>query len=241
MPAPLPERQPDAPCPTVLACDTSQQACSVALALPDGGIVDRIEETGRGHTEKLPVMMASVLDAAGKTMADLDRLGVTTGPGTFAGVRVGLAAMRAIRLSRGLPIHSLPTTHALALSCAELGRPCIAVMDARRGELYGQVLDASGLPLCAPMALPPESLADEITGHNLSNPVIVGSGAEILGKFYNAEMPDVPCWPQAARMAEWVARQPDLPENAPPPEPLYLRAPDAKLPAADSFLERRES
>ena len=50
--------------PTVLACDTSQQACSVALALADGNIIERLEETGRGHTEKLPLMIADILTKA---------------------------------------------------------------------------------------------------------------------------------------------------------------------------------
>ena len=112
----MPALLPDYPhCPVVLACDTSQRACSVALALTNGDIIERLEETGRGHTEKLPLMIKDILASTGVGLQDVDRLGVTIGPGTFAGVRVGLAAMRAIRVSHHLPIYSITTTHALAL------------------------------------------------------------------------------------------------------------------------------
>ena len=59
--------------PTVLACDTSQQACSVALALADGSIIERLEKTGSGHTEKLPLMIADILESSGVSLQDLDR------------------------------------------------------------------------------------------------------------------------------------------------------------------------
>lgn len=244
MPAPLPDHP---HCPVVLACDTSQQACSVALALTNGDIIERLEETGRGHTEKLPLMIKDILASTGVGLQDVDRLGVTIGPGTFAGVRVGLAAMRAIRVSHHLPIYSITTTHALALGF-EVGahdeaRPHIVAIDARRGELYSQIFDAQGAPISEAMVCTPEMLCEKIAAQDgVDRPVIIGSGAEILAAQIGADdivCSDLPFWPQAGRIAEWVARQDALPENTLPPEPLYLRPPDAALPHETSFLTRQ--
>jgi len=234
--------------PTVLACDTSQQACSVALALADGNIIERLEETGRGHTEKLPLMITDVLESSGVGLQDVDRLGVTVGPGTFAGVRVGLAAMRAIRISHHLPIYPITTTHALALPVQPMmqgneERPCIVAIDARRGELYCQIFDVRGHPVSDVMAHTPEALVKIIEGEGISRPNIIGSGSEILAALMHADdvsCLEIPFWPQAGLIADWVASQAALPENTPPPEPLYLRPPDATLPSASSFLTRQE-
>lgn len=234
--------------PTVLACDTSQQACSVALALADGNIIERLEETGRGHTEKLPLMIADILESSGVGLQDVDRLGVTVGPGTFAGVRVGLAAMRAIRISHHLPIYPMTTTHALALPIQQMmqedeARHCIVAIDARRGELYCQIFDARGHPVSEVMAHTPEALVKIIAKEGVSRSNIIGSGSEILAALMRADAVsclEMPFWPQAGLIADWVACQDVLPENTPPPEPLYLRPPDAALPDASSFLTRQE-
>lgn len=243
--APLPNLQHR---PSVLACDTSQQACSVALALSDGTIIERLEETGRGHTEKLPLMIADILTSSGVSLKDIGRLGVTIGPGTFAGVRVGLAAMRAIRISHRLPIYSITTTHALALPLQQMpgvneGRQSIVAIDARRGELYCQIFDAQGFPISDAMAHTPEALVEIIEEQGITRANTIGSGAEILAaQMRRVELTrlEIPFWPQAGLIADWVAHQKALEENTPPPEPLYLRPPDAALPSASSYLTRQE-
>ena len=234
--------------PTVLACDTSQQACSVALALADGSIIERLEKTGSGHTEKLPLMIADILESSGVSLQDLDRLGVTVGPGTFAGVRAGLSAMRAIRISHHLQIYPMTTTHALALPLQQMtqeddARHCIVAIDARRGELYCQIFDAQGHPVCEVMAHTPEALVKIIAKEGLSRANIIGSGSETLAALMHGDdvlCLETPFWPQAGLIADWVACQEVLPENKPPPEPLYLRPPDAVPPDASSFLTRQE-
>ncbi|HAK98621.1 MAG: tRNA (adenosine(37)-N6)-threonylcarbamoyltransferase complex dimerization subunit type 1 TsaB [PS1 clade bacterium] len=234
--------------PLVLVCDTSQQACSVALALPDGSIIERLEETGRGHTEKLPLMIADILTSSSVGLKDVERLGVTIGPGTFAGVRVGLAAMRAIRISHQLPIYAITTTHAIVLPVQQIAggneeRQSIVVIDARRGELYCQIFDAQGVPISDAMAHTAKGLVEIIEKQGITRPNIIGSGAEILAAQMQTDdltCLEMPFWPQAGLIAEWVARQEAIMENTPPPEPLYLRPPDAALPSASSYLTRLE-
>ena len=117
------------------------------------------------------------------------------------------------------------------------------MIDARRGELYCQIFDAQGHPVSEVMAHTPEALVKIIAKEGVSRSNIIGSGSEILAALMRADAVsclEMPFWPQAGLIADWVACQDVLPENTPPPEPLYLRPPDAALPDASSFLTRQE-
>ena len=120
----------------ILAVDTALGACSVAL-LDDGKILAHIfEPMERGHAERLAPMVDEAMKKTGMDFSSLDRLAVTTGPGTFTGQRVGLAFMRGLRLALHRPLTGVTTLETMAATAtAETGKTKAAALhDARREE-----------------------------------------------------------------------------------------------------------
>lgn len=181
-------------------------------------------------------MIEAVLEEAGLTPAGLAALAVTIGPGTFTGLRVGLAAARGFALARALPLVGVTTLEAIAEPVeAEEGEVIAAAFDARRGEVYLQVFDAARAPLGEPMIVALEKAGDHVPG---SRVVAVGTGAGLLAEVLSARniacrlSPAAP-QPDALVVARIASAR--LKAHGPdrfrvPPAPLYLRAPDAKLP-----------
>jgi tRNA threonylcarbamoyladenosine biosynthesis protein TsaB len=218
----------------VLAMDTSLEACSVAIAGGRGGPVLVSEMIGRGHAERLFGMIDAAMQDAGLAFADLDRIAVTVGPGSFTGLRVGIAAARGFALALGRPAVGIGTLDVHAASARGLvgARPVLALLDARRDELYGQAFDADGLPLSAPMI----AGADVLRRALIPGMVLAGSGAPMVAALvegaeivHTLSAPDI-----AAVLALAVA----APDPVSPPRPLYLRAPDAK-PQLDKTVARQ--
>ncbi|HJP19956.1 MAG TPA: tRNA (adenosine(37)-N6)-threonylcarbamoyltransferase complex dimerization subunit type 1 TsaB [Alphaproteobacteria bacterium] len=217
----------------VLAFDTTLEACSAALW--QGGQVLAVERQHivRGHAEALMPMVESVMAEAGFEYDALDLIAVTRGPGTFTGLRIGLAAARGLGLACGRPVLGLTSLEALAAGVPAGDESLFVAIDARRGEVYGQAFDASLVPLCEPFARSPAAAAEAIP----EGPALVlGSGAALIretqaGEWQRLrfspgnEQPDAAV--VAARAAALAAAG-GLPEV--PPAPLYLRQPDARLP-----------
>ncbi len=163
--------------------------------------------------------------AAGLPFAALDRLAVTTGPGTFTGQRVGLAFMRGLRLALKKPLIGVTTLEAMA-AAAEAPRAA-AIHDAKRDEAYLSLWQDNATVL-APQVMPFEDAIGRIRAFGPC--ALCGTGAEVASKLLGQgfrltgiRQPD----------ALWVARLAvSRPVPDQPPAPLYLRAPDAKLPAA---------
>jgi tRNA threonylcarbamoyladenosine biosynthesis protein TsaB len=214
----------------ILALDTSLAACSVAVL--DGGAVlaRRHDVIGRGHAERLMPMLAEVLAAAGVGIGDMDRLAVTTGPGTFTGIRVGLAAARGLALATGRPLIGVTTFEALVAAQSEpdaAGRPALVAVDAGRGDIYVQLFDSTHAPLT-----PPSIVAiGDIPALLPAGPTwLIGPAAEGVkaaagmraGDLTLAPVPGNPDAVQVARLA--VLRAPPA-AGAPPVGPLYLRTP----------------
>ena len=174
----------------VLAFDTAQGALSAAVRDGEGELAAIFEERTRGHAEALMPMLETVLAEAALGFAGLDALAVTVGPGTFTGLRVGLAAARGLALARGLPLVGVTTLEAVAAPVSAVaGEAVVAAFDARRDEIYLQVFD--------------DGLADARPQPDASNIArLAVSRLAVEG-------------PEAFRV---------------PPPPLYIRAPDAKLP-----------
>jgi tRNA threonylcarbamoyladenosine biosynthesis protein TsaB len=214
----------------LLAIDTALQRLSVAVGADGRVLAARSRPLPRGHAELLLPEMQRVLDAAGLGYGDLDALAVTLGPGTFTGVRVGLAAVRAVALARKLPVVGLTTLQALAVQARPRpGETVLALLDARRGEVYAQPFDAGMRPLA-----PPAILALDEAAARLPAPpaVLVGSGINPLadrlpGGLRRARATVAP---EAAHMVHLVHHL-GLTGGA-APAPVYLRRPDAKLPGA---------
>src|ERR1700716_1239713 len=144
----------------ILAIDTALDACAAAVLDIDTGrlIAPESQAMKRGHAEALMPLIARVIRKAGIAFADLDRIAVTTGPGSFTGLRVGLSAARGIALAANKPVVGLTTLTAYAAPVVSQNseRPVIAAIDARHDQVYFQVVGGGGSPLIAPRVAPIE-------------------------------------------------------------------------------------
>jgi tRNA threonylcarbamoyladenosine biosynthesis protein TsaB len=224
----------------VLAIDTALEACSAAVLDTDRGIIaSESIEMVRGHAEAVMPLLARVMDEADIAFAQLDRIAVTTGPGSFTGLRVGIAAARGLALASAKPAVGLSTLAGFAAPhIAEHDvTPVVAVIDARYEHVYMQVFGPGGRTLVPPRIAP----IREAVRAAISGPArLVGSAAALIA----AEWPILEPRPTVVdqRMAPdigWIARLgAAAAEGYGPPKPLYLRAPDAQ-PQDAARLPRR--
>jgi tRNA threonylcarbamoyladenosine biosynthesis protein TsaB len=223
----------------ILAVDTALGACSAAVLSGDRVLAHEHRQMARGHAEALAPMVEDVMKRARLAFSEIDRIGVTTGPGTFAGQRVGLAFARAIALALKKPAVGVTTLDAMAAEA--LGRSpsaswAIAAADAKRGEIYlgARTMGAS---LLEPILMPLGDATARLTSlaeRNGREIVLAGTATDALLPLLRSlgfspsdslvRQPD----------AIFVARLAMLMPEGPPPKPLYLRPPDAKLPAGAS-------
>lgn len=206
----------------VLALDTCLNACSVAVMDGEQVLAHASEVMARGHQERLAPMARRVMIDAGLGFPQLQRIGVTLGPGSFTGLRVGLAFAKGLASALSIPAVGVGTLEALA---AEGDGLVFAVIDARRDQLYLQAFEAHR-PLMAPDALSVGSAAARLAEIAMGRPVtLVGPGAHLLAQAApNAHL--IPLESADARQVAEIARI----RQASPLKPLYLRAPDARLP-----------
>jgi tRNA threonylcarbamoyladenosine biosynthesis protein TsaB len=217
----------------ILAVDTALGACSVALL--DGAriLAHRFAAMERGHAEALAPMVDEAMREAGLAFAELDRLAVTTGPGTFTGQRVGLAFMRGLRVVLNKPLAGVSTLEAMAAAAMdETGLSVAAALhDARRGEVYAYAASREREIVSVRVALFDEAVEEIFVALREEPFAFAGTAGEAAAREYEkiggrarlsaVRQPD----------ALWVARIGALlPEPTQVPRPLYLRAPDAKLP-----------
>lgn len=224
----------------ILAFDTAMNACSVAITEGNAVLGHVHEKRRRGHAEALLPMIEDLMRETCLAYENLDLIAVTVGPGTFTGLRIGLAAARGIALAARKPLRGVTTLEALSAAVPfsmAAGRPVIVAADARRGEVYLQAFtrlenDALIAPLTYAAAVKAEEALASIS---VKQAVITGSGAPILAaqagydarSYLPLDLDDDPDAIQVARLAFGRG----LPEaGTPPPAPVYLRAPDAKLP-----------
>lgn len=130
--------------PVTLAIDTAAPRLQLGLLLPDGQGDTVIDDIATGHAEILFERIGTLLARHGIGYQDIDRIAVTTGPGSFTGLRIGLSAARGLGLARRKPVLGIPSLQALSLSAPQ-GRAAV-LLDARRGEAYVQLFSAPGLP-----------------------------------------------------------------------------------------------
>jgi tRNA threonylcarbamoyladenosine biosynthesis protein TsaB len=220
---------------TVLALDCSAGACSVAIVRGGTCRARRFEEMMRGHAEALLPLICATLADAGLGFCDLDRVAATVGPGSFTGLRIGLAAARGIGLAANIPVIGVSTLEALAHGLDEpelAGREVLAVLDTKRGDLYGQRFDARLRPLGPPFVSCPAAALAATRGPL----VVVGDGAARLcaeiGGAAAVGGSDIlfaaaPGAPDAFHVACIAACRGN---DDCPPTPLYLRPPQARRP-----------
>ncbi len=236
----------------LLAFDTAQGALSAAL-FEAGGEGEPVllshffEVRSRGHAERLLPVLEEVLAEAGTGFADLDALAVTVGPGTFTGLRVGLAAARGIALARKLPCVGVTTLEAVAAPVELHGNERLAVsFDARREEVYFQIFEQNQGAVTEPALLPLEIAAENAAQHKAAAKLfLAGTGARLLAERLlplGVEALPVETRPEPdARAVGKIAirriRAQGLDAFRVPPAPLYIRAPDAKLPGGLTLEE----
>ncbi len=215
----------------VLAIDTALEACSVAVidtATPHGHHAHESLPMQRGHAEALMPLVARVLDRARLDFSNLDRIAVTTGPGSFTGLRVGIAAARGIALATGRPAIGLSTlaTFAAPFIAADDTLPVVVAIDARHDHVYLQVFGPGGRTLVTPRVA---SLREALRVSATGAPRITGTAAKMLAAMWPAgERAPTAVEQRGAPDINWVARLgAAATDTGTPPKPLYLRAPDA--------------
>ncbi|MBU6298292.1 MAG: tRNA (adenosine(37)-N6)-threonylcarbamoyltransferase complex dimerization subunit type 1 TsaB [Alphaproteobacteria bacterium] len=218
----------------ILAVDTALGACSAALLEDDRVLARRYEAMERGHAEALAPMVQAVMEDAGVGFSNLDRLGVTVGPGTFTGQRVGLAFMRGLRLALGKPLLGVTSLAAMAEQArAEAGlSAAAAIHDARRDEVYLEIVGESAPPDARLETF--ETARARLEGGAMDI-VLAGTAAGRMASALRVGGKAVELSGIVAPDSVWVARLAALlVPTGDVPRPLYLRAPDAKLPSGRS-------
>ncbi len=222
----------------LLAFDTAFDACSVGVDTDNGGPVLRSENIDRAHQERLFPMIAAAMAEAGVAMADLDRIVVTIGPGSFTGIRVGVAAARGFALVTKAPAIGVTTLAVHAEAAAEKmpGRRMLAAIPARGAMLYAQSFDRDLAPFGEPRIASAHELAAEAHERDA---MLAGPGADAVAHALGANaqqrvvhrdaVPDVAALVRLARRA---------PVSGTSPKPLYLRPPDAQ-PRTDATVARQ--
>jgi len=224
----------------VLAIDTALAVCAAAVLDTERPGLHARESVPmvRGHAEALMPLIARVMDAAELEFSELDRIAVTTGPGSFTGLRVGIAAARGIALAAAKPSVGLSTLTAYAapLIAKDDSIPVLAVIDARHEQVYLQVFGVGGRMLLSPRI---GSIQEALRVLPLGPVRIVGSAASVIAAAWPANLP-APALVEThpAPDIDWVARLGAAAVGLAPPKPLYLRAPDAQ-PQDASRLARR--
>ena len=215
----------------ILAIDTALDACAAGVLDTDAGklIGQESEAMKRGHAEALMPLIARVMKASGIAFASLDRIAVTTGPGSFTGLRVGLSAARGIALAANKPVAGVTTLTAYAAPVVSQNaeHPVISAIDARHDHVYFQAVSGDGSLLIRPQVAPIE---EALGASRFGAACLVGNAAGVLADRWPADaLPPLKVDVQAAPDIAWVAwLGAAVSPNTAPARPFYLRAPDAK-------------
>lgn len=218
----------------LLAIDTAANLCAASLYDARSGmeIGRAVRDIGKGHVEQLMSVIAEAAGAVGD--AGLDRIAVSTGPGSFTGVRVGISAARGLALALGIQAVGISVLDAIAAEAriAVPGRPVLVAIAAGRGEAYWSKFNAEGTCVAGPEAAPVLRIAQLVAGKEW---LLAGSAARAVAQ---AAETGAVIGPEAATADILTyARLAALVEPAGKPHPLYLRKPDAKPQSA--FAIRR--
>ncbi|MGY4628327.1 tRNA (adenosine(37)-N6)-threonylcarbamoyltransferase complex dimerization subunit type 1 TsaB [Bradyrhizobium sp. USDA 4486] len=228
----------------ILAIDTALDACSAAVLDTETAELQAQESLPmkRGHAEALMPLIARVMKSADLAFTALDRIAVTTGPGSFTGLRVGISAARGLALAAGKPTVGVTTlsAYAAAIVSRNEAAPVISAIDARHDHVYFQIVAGDGSQLVRPGVA---AIDEAIAASQFGAPHLVGNAAHILAERWptDAAQP-VAVDAQPAPDIDWVAwlGAAAAPETN-PARPFYLKAPDAKPPALPPLAQAATS
>ncbi len=216
-----------------LAVDSSQSACTVAL-FKDGELLDQLTESTPGkQAEQLVMLCNKLLNAHHMDYGDLDLLAGTVGPGSFTGIRIGLAALTGINIPLQRPTYGVTTLQAMAyaanqnLNDKKRLRVCI---DARRDEWFVQ--DFAPSPTLPQAISEPQLLSlNELKALDGDGIVYVSNAPETLAGLLRSEnVHSTPIFPEAGHAGAYAYRAFTLKPESIPLLPVYIRKPDAKIP-----------
>lgn len=220
----------------ILAADTSTPSASVCLAKEDKILASRFLNPEDTHSRHLLSMIEGVFSDAGLGLDDLDALAVSTGPGSFTGLRIGISTVKGLAMARNFPVFGFSSLEMLAAKFMGFPFPVCAMLDARRKEIYAAVYDVRGKTpeeILPPSLEKPEDLLEKLSGPML----FVGSGALFYQENIMKKMGGKALWPglfqhdpHAAELA-FLAMERGISKALHPGAilPLYLRKSDAEL------------
>jgi len=183
-------------------------------------------QVGRNHAEQFVPALAETISRLGRTPAEIDLIAVGCGPGSYTGIRIGLAMGEALSIALDRPLTGVPTLAALAQNAAGYPGPVCAALAARRGEVYAAVYKG-GMELIPTAIFTPENLRVVLADLDRERPLLLGSGAERLragsGDALHTWVPGEINLPRGAAVARLGAAAPGRPAR-----PIYLRPTEAE-------------
>lgn len=210
----------------ILCLDTSSAICAAALVIDDLVVSQCVDVIGKGHAELLNGQIARVCEQADLRFREIDRIAVNSGPGSFTGIRVGVATARALALALGKPAVGVSQFAALAYEAQNIqpAKPITVVIQAVRESLYCQNFAMSGAVDGDAFVMDSRNLAVRLSPQR----VIIGSGVASLEPyldhdnfhFINKDHPDIATFGRIAVRAQDFNK----------PKPLYMRKPLAEPP-----------
>lgn len=224
----------------LLAIDCAASLCAASVYDVDAGreLGRSVRDLGKGHAEHLMAVIDEALTQAGKTYADLGRIAVSTGPGSFTGVRVAVSAARGFSLALKVPAVGVTTLEALAAETREVLGPCkvLAALDAGRAELHAAVYDENGQAIQAPVVLTLDEAAAIATSEKMA---LAGTAAQPIAGAVTGKVFEFGPVSATAAIGTYARLAAGKASDGERPKPIYLRAPDAK-PQAGFVLPREE-
>jgi tRNA threonylcarbamoyladenosine biosynthesis protein TsaB len=220
----------------VLALDTTTRAGSIAVVRNGEIVSERVGDGSRTHGERLPLDLMRTLEAAAVDVSDVDLLAVAAGPGSFTGLRVGIAAMQGVAMAMDRRIVPVSTLDALARSAVRISdrRPIGAWMDAQRGEVFASLYEPDGERLIVEAsALPPDRTLDSWTDATAAHVRFIGDGAaryaDVIRGTVGHDVEIAPAPPLAGIIGRIACEAPDRARLPHAILPIYIRRPDAEL------------
>ena len=222
----------------ILAFETSAKAASVALTENGRLLGESYQNTGLTHSQTLMVMAEDLLKQCGKAVSDLTAVAVAEGPGSFTGVRIGVAAAKGLSWGGELPCYGVSTLEAMAVSLGVYEGHVCACMDARRSQVYNALfyVNQGQMERVSPdRAIALSELSEELK--KLEGPIfLVGDGSLLTHKTLAAEIPALVLPPEhrmhqraaGVGLAAWKAIQEGIPGDGAALEPNHLRLSQAE-------------
>jgi len=223
-------------CPAILGLDSAGSACSAGVAIGDAVLSIERREMPHGQAEALLPMVDRAVRRASLEASAIDLVAVTVGPGSFTGIRVGLAAARGIALALDIPLFGVTSFEAAAAACGPdpAERLLLVALESRRADLFIQLFDPVREPLGDPTAVMPEDLAEFVRASTDGQPLAIAGDAAARAAAALAASGGTGVVehrePVVVGALRTVLRRLRRGERGGPARPFYLRSPDVTLP-----------